>query len=160
GSVWMPGGTGDAWAHIRKTGLDGLWNGDDLGAASDVNLTSPPLNASATDPVVLTSKHAYSFEADATNAFDGGMIEFSTDGGMTWADVSTVVAPGYTGTLFATSGNPLGGRQAFTGKNAAFPNFDSVSLDFGTALNGKTFQIRFRIGTDAAASAPGWQIDD
>jgi MYXO-CTERM domain-containing protein len=31
---------------------------------------------------------------------------------------------------------------------------------FGTRLAGKTFQLRFRIGTDSTIGSSGWQIDD
>jgi hypothetical protein len=33
-------------------------------------------------------------------------------------------------------------------------------LDFGPRFAGQSVQIRFRIGTDAAAAASGWLIDD
>ena len=33
-------------------------------------------------------------------------------------------------------------------------------LDLGLALAGKQVKLRFRIGTDAAAGAPGWDIDN
>jgi MYXO-CTERM domain-containing protein len=36
----------------------------------------------------------------------------------------------------------------------------AVSIDLGTSLAGKTVQVRFRVGTDAAVGAGGWDIDD
>ena len=35
-----------------------------------------------------------------------------------------------------------------------------MTLDFGTQLAGMTVKLRFRLGTDAAVGAPGWEIDD
>ena len=85
---------------------------------------------------------------------DGG--EISRNGGP-WEDISTFVAPGYGGTLFVGSGNPLGGRPAFVGRNAAF---NHLTLNLGTAFAGQTVRIRFRIGTDEAAADIGWEIDN
>jgi hypothetical protein len=161
-TVWTAAGTSTtAWTHLRETALDGAWHSDDLATNNDVQLTSPPLTASATDPVKVTFDHAYDFElSDA--AYDGGVIEFSIDNGTTWADVTTLtgVTPGYTDAVSTVAGNPIGGRQAFTGKNPANPATDAVTLDFGTQLAGQTFLIRFRIGSDDAQGAGGWTIDN
>ena len=73
---------------------------------------------------------------------------------------STLVTPGYGGTIFVGSGNPLGGRQAFVGRNASYPARDHLTLNFGTAFTGQTVRIRFRIGTDEAAADYGWEIDN
>jgi hypothetical protein len=36
----------------------------------------------------------------------------------------------------------------------------SFTLFLGNRLAGKTFQLRFRVGTDANIGGAGWQIDD
>jgi hypothetical protein len=87
------------------------------------------------------------------------MIEISRNGGP-WQDISTVVEPGYGGTLFAGSGNPLGGRRAFVGRSASFPARDHLTLNLGAGFAGQTVRIRFRIGTDEAAADYGWEIDN
>lgn len=119
---------------------------------------SPPLVVGA-DPLVITFDHRHSFE-DLTTPFDGGVIEISTDGGATWADISTYAAPGYNGTLSSCCGNPLSGRQAFVGQNPSWPNRDTLSLNLGTALAGQTIRLRFRIATDAAAGDYGWELNN
>jgi MYXO-CTERM domain-containing protein len=89
------------------------------------------------------------------------VIEISTDNGATWQDVAGLVATSpYNTTITTTSDNPLGGRPAFGKTNAMYPNTDNVTLDFGTMLTGKTFQLRFRVVTDSGTGAPGWEIDD
>ena len=87
------------------------------------------------------------------------MIEVSRNGGP-WEDISTFVEPGYGGTLFVGSGNPLGGRRAFVGRSALFPARDHFTLNLGAAFAGQTVRIRFRIGTDEAAADYGWEIDN
>ncbi|HEY5928474.1 MAG TPA: M36 family metallopeptidase [Kofleriaceae bacterium] len=158
-SVWEPWTA--AWQHIRESALDGAWHGEDLPIGSDTRLTSPLLEASATDPLVITFQHAYSFEQSDDTNWDGGVIEYTIDDGVTWEDVQTLgINPGYTGTLTAESGNELGDRMAYVGANAAYPGTETIQLDFGTQLAGKTFRIRFRIATDAGTGAPGWTVDE
>ncbi len=163
-SVWTPTADNDiGWTKQQETGLDALWHGADAGTISDTSLVSPVLTGSDSTAVAMTFTHRYSFEFSPDGmAFDGGVIEVSLDGGATWADVTTLgIAPGYTGTpIVDPSGNPLSGRMAFTGDSPSYPSTDIVSLDFGSQLAGKQFQIRFRIGTDEGAGAPGWEIDD
>jgi hypothetical protein len=165
GSVWNAVGSGSVWSHVRETGLDGIWSGADLGATTDASLVSPPLTA-GTGALTLTFSHRYSFEltpasgATPAQAFDGGVIEMSTDGGTTWQDVSLVANPGYTNTLLTGGTNPLAGRRAYAGTNPSFPATDNITMFFGTRLAGKTFQLRFRIGSNASGGAAGWQLDD
>jgi fungalysin metallopeptidase (M36)/PA domain-containing protein len=167
-SVWTAshqgGGADELWSHVRGTQLDGQWFGVDLGGPSDASLTSPPIKAGG-DAVTVTFKHAFGFEIGAApeQPFDGGVIEYTTDAGVTWQDVSGISTPGYNKLLVgdpATSGNPLSGRMAYGGTNKSFPNFDTVMLNFGTNLSGKTFQLRFRLGSDSNTGGPGWLIDD
>ncbi len=150
-----------AWKLVRETALEGLWHADDLGSPSDTTLTSPMLTADATAPVTVTFHHRYSFEGDASAAYDSAVVEISTDG-TTFVDVTTLgVDPQYTGMVPAGPGaNPLAGRSSYVGSNTAYPGTEAVTLDFGTQLAGKTFQLRFRVGTDEAVSAPGWDIND
>ncbi|HWU89504.1 MAG TPA: M36 family metallopeptidase, partial [Kofleriaceae bacterium] len=160
-SVWTPTQSPQpTWTQLRRTPLDGYWHGVDNAAISDTSLVSPAMKVGTTAPFVVTFKHKYQFEYDGT-AWDGAVIEYSTDDGATWADVTALgVTPGYTLALTSTSGNPLGGRQAYADKNPSNPATDDVTLNFGTQLAGMTVKLRFRIGSDAAFGAPGWEIDD
>ena len=160
-SVWTS--TSIAWVHARESALDGRWRGAALATRHDASLTSPPLAVGTTAPLTMTFTHRHAFEVDDL-ARDGGVIELSTDGGVTWQDLSTWVAPGYTGILAGTSTdtamNPLGGRPAFTGTSAGYPATTTTTLALGSQLAGLTFQVRFRIGTDQGTGGPGWEIDD
>ena len=168
----------DAWARKLKTAAGGKavsppdfrWHGDDLPSRSDESLVSPSLVVSATDALKISFKHKYSFETGpdgkggpAPVFFDGGVIEVSSDGGATWADIATLVDPGYTHTIYAPTpatpaeDNPLTGRLAYAGLLA---DWTPVTLDLGTKLAGKTVKIRFRLGSDGGTSDAGWDIDD
>ncbi|HSR95971.1 MAG TPA: M36 family metallopeptidase, partial [Kofleriaceae bacterium] len=162
GSVWAQSGSAAIWSHGRKSALDGLWTGADANAASDASLTSPSLIAGG-GPLTINFDHRFSFEANAANAFDGGVLEYSIDNGATWQDISAIASPGYNTTLSgtsATSGNPLSGRPAYGRTSAGYPAFATVSLNVGTALAGKAFRLRFRVGSDVDTGAPGWDIDN
>ncbi len=162
-SVWktVPE-TGTPWSQINESPLDRLWHGLDVSGITDTTIESPALSVGTTAPFRVTFSHAYQFEHDGTIAWDGGVIEYSVDDGMNWADVASLpgVSPGYTDVLTTQADNPLGTRMAFSGQNASYPSPDTVSLDFGTQLAGMTVKLRFRIGTDQAVGAEGWKIDD
>ena len=161
-SAWKTTGANadQIWAREADASGNHTWHGIDFPALSDTSLESPTLNVSATDPLVVSFTHAYSFEADATTNWDGGVLEVSANNGQSWADISTYVAPGYGGAIGNTASNPLMNRQAFVGANAAYPASQPVSLNLGTQLAGKQIKLRFRIGTDLGAGQFGWDIDN
>ncbi|MEO7732354.1 MAG: MYXO-CTERM sorting domain-containing protein, partial [Kofleriaceae bacterium] len=155
-SAWTP--EGDEWTHARKTALDGFWHGTDAGQPSDSTLTSPTLTAGP-GALSLTFTHRFSFEGTVEEAFDGGVIEISTDGGKKWLDVSTVADPHYN--VVITAGpSRLSELPAYGAESAGYPEVSMVTLDFGDKLAGMSFLLRFRVVSDPAAGAPGWDIDD
>jgi large repetitive protein len=160
----------DFWVRERTTGpgANNQWHGMPPSVRADEALVSPALTVAATGNLVMSFRHAYSFEANTTAAtpsyFDGGVIEYSEDNGATWIDVATIRDPGYNATLTVPAGgaidNPLQGRRAFAAISTGFPATAAVTVDLGTALAGKTIKVRFRIGTDTGTSSPGWFIDN
>jgi MYXO-CTERM domain-containing protein len=161
--VWgITGDLGDqAWTRVKETNGNRQWLGKDLGSLSDTSLESPDLVVSAGGSLVITFEHRFEFEFSDNIFWDGALIEVSNDGGMSWQDASMFAAPGYNGTIGQPGGpNPLVGKPGFVNKNPAFPNKETVTLDFGNVFAGQTIKLRFRIGTDSAAGAPGWEIDN
>ncbi|OJT25841.1 hypothetical protein BO221_08325 [Archangium sp. Cb G35] len=139
--------------------LNRAFFGPNLGAASDLRLITPPLEVSATEPLVVSFRHAHDFESDSTGHYDGAVIELSNDGGATWVDVG---APLYNGTLATYAGNlnPLNARPALVAATPDFPTFVPATLNLGTTYAGQTVRIRFRIGSDESFAATGWLLDD
>jgi MYXO-CTERM domain-containing protein len=165
----VPPPTRDTWVRERTTGpgANNQWHGQGLTVRSDEALVSPPLVVAATGNLIMSFRHAYSFEANTTAAtpqyYDGGLIEYSEDNGVTWIDVGTIRDPGYNATLTVPAGavdNPLQGRRAFAAVSTGFPTLSAVTVDLGTALAGKTIKVRFRIGTDTGTGSPGWFVDN
>ncbi|NLE46324.1 MAG: M4 family metallopeptidase, partial [Chloroflexi bacterium] len=120
----------------------------------------------------LHFKHAFNFDHTPEQTFDGGVVEYSTDGGATWHDAGALMSSGlrYNGTIGNATGNPLAGRQAFLGASNGYAS-SLLSLQ---SLGGRNVRFRFVIGTDSenhCASDPrnetdswacsiGWVIDD
>jgi hypothetical protein len=159
-SAWTASST-SVWQHAWTSPLDGAWHGADAAHAATESLVSPPLDVAGDRDFTVTFAHAYAFEFSDGTAWDAGVIEFSVDDGKTWADVATLVDPGYgTDKVTDTSGNSLAGRVGYTGRNPAYPARDTVTLAFGRQLAGQTVRLRFLIATDQAAGDAGWDVDD
>jgi large repetitive protein len=127
---------------------------------ADESIVTPPLVVAATGDFTLAWKNAYG-SIQGTDFGSGVVVEISTDDGETWADMTTItgvtISNGYSGTIDAddplrpaNEHNPLSGRDAFTGVSPgliATGDFDSVSVNFHTALAGQTVLVRFRYGS-------------
>ena len=146
------------WTTTIATPSDRRFLGPDAGEIADHTLTSPPLQVAPTGSFSFTFQHNFDFESDANNFYDGGVVELSNDGGANWTDIGFALTPGYTTTLYTLSGNPIGGRAAYAGQSASYPALGTVTANLGTAYQGQTVRVRFRIGCDAGVGAQGWQI--
>ena len=106
----------------------------------------------------LQFNHAHFFEGGGISNLDGGVIEYSTNGGTSWTDAGGLISAGhsYGGTISAGFGNPLAGRQAFVQDS-----FDYTASQLNLAsLAGQSVRFRFRMGTDSSVEDLGWFIDD
>src|SRR5581483_11163994 len=58
--------------------------------------------------------------------------------------------------------NPLQGRKAFGNENPSLAqgSTDKITVNFGTSLAGKTFAVRFRVGSDDGTGGAGWEVDN
>jgi len=111
----------------------------------------------------LHFNHAHGFEDYPSwgeyGYFDGGIVEYSTNGGLNWHDAGALFTHnGYNGTidLGGYSDNPLGGSEAFVGQSYGYYS-SRASL---VSLAGQSVRFRFRIGTDSSTDDYGWFIDD
>jgi hypothetical protein len=158
-TTWTESGDAGLWTRVDDAG-NRVWHGADSGFVTDTRLESAPIQINGTGNVVLEFDHRYSFEYDATHWWDGGVIEYTADGGSSWTDLSELVVMPYDGVITNISGNPLADRNAFSGQNPSYPAMDHLALDLGGPLAGQTVQFRFRIGTDSGTGAEGWDIDN
>jgi len=135
-------------------------HGEDRPVAGDHALTTPWFAVRGDANFVLALQHRWSFETgDSNQYYDGGVVEFTLDG-INWYDVweELGLLPGYGGWLAEGGRNPLEGRAALVGTNPPFPDWTTTTLDFGRAFAGQSVKFRFRVGTDVAVGAWGWDI--
>ncbi|AKF79527.1 peptidase M36 [Myxococcus fulvus 124B02] len=142
-----------------------------LPAAGLRSLVSPPLQVSTGLPLRFTFRHRHDIETHLQEGvpplyFDGAVLELSTDDGQTWKDIGEFATPTYNAFIEDPLGygNPLVGRYAYSDKNAAYPEFETVNVDLGLAYAGQTVRVRFVYGSDDGdslwATPYGWDIDD
>ncbi len=104
-------------------------------------------------PPVLTFQGNINAEA----AWDGGVVEISTDGGTNWVDLGpNMISGGYNGTLNNSGTNPIRGRAAFTASTGGFVK-TTINL---AAYGGQNVKFRFRFGSDGSVASVGWYLDD
>jgi hypothetical protein len=139
--------------------------------SSDVVLTSPSFTVTSSQSQ-LTFRHAYTLEAGqtagtATVAYDGAVLEISTNDGATWTDIVTAggmwSAGGYDNRVIsACCENPGAGRTAWSGRSTGGTSgwkTTTVSLPLAADASAR---IRFRLLTDKANTVSpfeGWRID-
>ena len=124
------------------------WVNDPL-SVSDKRLTSPPVTIPILQNAGLMFRHNYAFE----DGFDGGVLEISLDGGPFQDAGGFILQGGYNGTISTCCGNPLAGRQAWTGSSGGF-----ITTQLGLPSN-HTIALRWRMGSDNGGSGQGWRID-
>ena len=134
-----------------------MWYGDDSGTLSDASLIVAVAHGRCDRAGHVTFSHKLLVRVLGGTTFDGGVIEILDrrrhDVGR-HLDARDAAVQRRRSTT--TSDNPLGGRAALVGRTRRTRSTDTVTLDLGTALAGKTFRLRFRIGTDGGTGAPGW----
>ena len=143
----------DSGGPFAHSGQHFLYGNDFPAAATDTSIAFA-------GGIVLPSgaflhfAHAFGFQGPN---FDGGVIEYTTDGGSTWNDAGSLFDfNGYTGVLASGSGNPLSGRPAFVGSSHGY---GSSRLNL-SPLAGQTVRFRWRMALDSSGYDWGWWLDD
>jgi hypothetical protein len=137
---------------LHLYGYDGFSSSDSFAAMGlDVKL-------SAGSRPYLHFNHAFGFEDPD---YDGGWLEYSTNGGTVWNDASPLFDDGldYTGqinTIVGDGDNKHTGRDAFVGDSHGY-----VSSRYNlSTLAGQNVRFRWRMSTDSTFDDLGWVLDD
>jgi len=94
-------------------------------------------------------------ESRTGGCYDAGILDVSTNGGATWAQITSgLLTDPYNGPI--ASGNPLAGLNGWCGDPQDWLN----SIVDINAYAGQTVQFRFRLSTDTSVGREGWTIDD
>ena len=117
----------------------------------------------------LTFRQNYNLESVATTHhhsttttyYDGGVLDIQINGGG-FVDIlsagGSFVNGGYIGTLSSATGNPLGGRQAWSGNSGGWI---TTTVNLPPKAAGQNIQLRWDCATDSgnAVSVTGWYVD-
>ncbi len=156
-------GTSDPWELTTSnvSSAPNAWFVSDQGSTKDqVLILDQVINVPG---VGFDLTFNQNFNTEAT--WDGGVLEYTTDGGVTWFDIlagdggnvaanaNRIVTNGYTNTLGA---GPASGRSAWSGSSNGWQQV-SVSLD---DFVGETIQFRWRMSCDGSVAGEGWYVDD
>ncbi|NQU09717.1 M6 family metalloprotease domain-containing protein, partial [bacterium] len=126
----------------------------DPGSVGVNELVSPAI-AIVSTTAQLTFRHNYNLEA----TYDGGVLEIKIGAGG-FTDIVTAggsfVSGGYNATISSSYGNPLAGRQAWSGSSGGFA---TTVVNLPAAAAGQSIQLKWRCGSDSSVSATGWYVD-
>lgn len=148
----LNGGVDWTWSNAQSQSPAHSWYSPSQSFDADRVLVSPLFTAQAGS--TLTFWHTYEVES----GFDGCTLEVSTDGGASWTVVpdAAFLEGGFTWTLYGSTGNPIGGKRAWSG--GAIGPMTRVRVDL-SAWAGTPIRVRWHAGEDGSVSYTGWFID-
>ena len=138
------------------------WYAQDYTMSADFVLKLINPVATSGGPVEIGFYHRYNTEA----TYDGGVVEYSTNGGTTWIDAGPYfIEHGYPSSITTATTSSIAGRPAFTGNSdTQFSTTGFVHSTIRLALSGpQSLLIRFRMVCDPSVGGTGingWYIDD
>jgi len=91
---------------------------------------------------------------EADSNFDGGLVEISTDDGISWSPVEP--ENGYT-TPALGAGSALAGYPAFTGN---IDEWEYQSIDLSPFISYGEVWLRFHFAANTSTEQAGWYVDD
>jgi len=143
-------------------GATNYWEPSQAISVPPIDMVSDSVAQKAADTAVPANNgylhflHSYSFEAGLQTNFDGGVVEYSTDSGTTWNDLSHLYDSGQApdSTIAITT---IYFHGAFAGDSLGR---SSTRYDL-RSLAGSAFRVRFRAVTgNGGLSSENWVVDD
>jgi len=150
------------WA-VTTTGTAG--NGSSWFCQDEPNTKDQRIETASGISLTSGSLLVFSNKYDTESRYDGGVLEYSTDGGTTWFDIldgnggsvpansERFVQGGYNSVF---SSGPLGGQAGWTGSSNGFIPTEVDLSD----MAGQTVHLRWRFVCDTSVNADGWWIDN
>jgi len=124
----------------------------------DASLAPPPFDLSLALQAEMTFAHWFEVAGDSppSSVDDGAFLEISTDGGLTWGELTPTSGTLYNETMDA--GGPYPGGPVF-GQQSGGWVLSTVDL---TPYLGGIVQVRFRLWDDTSVgpNGAGWYVDD
>ena len=144
-NVWSRDGYADSLGPNAHSGLHYAY-------ADDIYLNSDASMQMANSIILPANAYLHFWQSyDLELGWDGGFIEFSTDGGATWNDASSLfINNAYDQHVYSLD------RNGFTGSNYGY---QASRLDL-SSLAGQSVRFRWRLTTDSSSYRWGWWLDD
>lgn len=138
-----------------RSGSKNLWILNRSGASDSKIAMASSLTIPA--GAMLHFNHAHGFKSTLGEFYDGGVVEYSTNGGGTWTNAGPLLtANGYNAAINKAT-NPLGQVPAFVSDSKGYT---ATRADL-SSLSGQSVRFRFRFASAAFAWFDyGWFIDD
>lgn len=163
----------EGWTTYSTTGATPLWGISEPGLETvrSVSVTGPADVATKylQSPSVNIPEHAiemkFSFwhSCNIENGYDGGVLEFSIDGGE-WFDVisshsgASFLQNGYNKIISKSHRSPISERPAWSGKSDGYIQ-TIVKLDNSAKYAGKSLRVRWLLASDNAVATQSWNVD-
>jgi len=153
----------DQWQQTngRSSSPNTSWQVTQHAGAGGDALQSPLISIPAGVGATLMFQHWYNFDdcENPDNEPDGGIVEISADGGVTWQQIFPIT--GYPYTLDDICSNPLAFYEAYAHDGGDGVNFIPAVFDL-SAHTDSDVSLRFHAGWDCGncTTNEGWYIDD
>jgi len=168
-TIWTYGngiGSSNKWVNPASGGISGLYSlwGEDPALSNDSwAIIDTALPGDPTLPSNTTSylyfKHKFNLQYSTTyqQGYDGGVLEYSIDGGANWLDAQPLFSAGQDYNAIMGNVTVLGSRDAFSGTSD-----DIVASRYDlSSLAGKAVQFRWRVVSNAdTLGGTGWYVDN
>lgn len=159
----------NGWTTTTDSGTGNNWT-----TVTTQSSTSPnSAFASNRSSVSLSSIISPSYHIDSNSAklkfrlnyntetsYDGAVLEYSINDGGSWSDImngGTFLTGGYNLQLSTGWGNPIQGRNAWSGNSGGFIN---VEVLLNQNINGQNIKFRWRMGSDSLSASVGVWLDN
>jgi uncharacterized repeat protein (TIGR01451 family) len=150
-SIALSGATSWVESVARSHSSSHAWFAQNQSTVTDFSLTSGPL---LLDSIATLSFWHY-FETQST--LDGGVVEISTDAGLSWQDLGPYMTQNTYNNSFAPLAGSQANRRGFSGSSGG--NFIQTIVVLNE-FAGRTVRIRFRFTSNLGIAGEGWYIDD
>ena len=145
--------------EIAAQSLPYAWFSNEVDARSDQQLIYEGLELSGNRPVIR-----YWHKIDCTPVENGGFVEFSSDGGLTWSQVEDRFVLGAYNNPITFPNVSIANLRGYSGRQDAF---EPAYLDFSD-FRDRTIDLRFRFATydfrpffsENFSEEDGWYVDD
>ena len=170
----------EAWTHAATAGWNDVWHlstesshspthawkagssgTGTYGNHDDCRLVSPPIVLQ--DWSRLAFQHRMDAETSGAfpdSAYDGGVVEISTDDGANWTQLMPMTP--YPNAFRAQSGGGNPASHNFPGQTPCYSgifSWEEAVFDLAD-FNGQTVRLGFHFGSDNGGALEGWYVDD